>query len=100
MNSPIDFPWPRVIRVEPLHDQRLKVQLASGEERLLDLSDLLRRREAYWRLRHPRYFRQVGIDPLGGLCWPEGEDLAPDGLERYACPSDVAEASDGWAGAP
>jgi hypothetical protein len=23
------------------------------------------------------------IDPIGGICWPEGEDLAPDGLERY-----------------
>lgn len=58
MNSPTDFPWPRVIRVDPLDGQRLMVRLlASGEERLLD--------------------------PLGGLCWPEGEDLAPDGLERY-----------------
>ena len=28
-------------------------------------------------------FRQVSIDPIGGICWPEGEDLAPDGLERY-----------------
>jgi hypothetical protein len=62
----------------------LRVGLASGDELLLDLSDLLDRREAYWRLRHGRYFRQVAIDPLGGLCWPEGEDLAPDGLERYA----------------
>ncbi len=25
----------------------------------------------------------VAIDPLGGLYWPEGEDLAPDGLDRY-----------------
>jgi len=83
MNSPTDFPWPRVIRVDPLDGQRLRVRLASGEEQLLDLTDLLCRREAYWRLRHPRYFRQVAIDPLGGLCWPEGEDLAPDGLERY-----------------
>jgi len=23
------------------------------------------------------------VDPLGGICWPEGEDLAPDGLDRY-----------------
>jgi len=85
MNSPTDFPWPRVIQVDPLDRQRLRVRLSSGEERLLDLTDLLDRREAYWRLRQPRYFRQVGIDPLGGLCWPEGEDLAPDGLERYCC---------------
>ena len=85
MNSPTEFPWPRVIQVDPLDHQRLRVRLASGEERLLDHTDLLARREAYWRLRQPRYFRQVGIDPLGGLCWPEGEDLGSDGLARYYC---------------
>ncbi len=49
----------------------------------LDLGPLIQRRDAYWRLRQDRYFRQVSLDPLGGICWPEGEDLAPDGLERY-----------------
>jgi len=81
-----------VIRVEPLEAWRLRIWLASGQELLLDLSDLIDRREAYWRLRHPRYFRQVAIDPLGGLCWPDGEDLAPDGLERYVS---VPAATDG-----
>ena len=93
MNSPTEFPWPRVVRVEPVEGWRLRVRLASGRDLLLDLSDLLERREAYWRLRHPRYFRQVAIDPLGGLCWPEGEDLAPDGLDRYAIRSGLDDAA-------
>jgi hypothetical protein len=91
MRSPTEFPWPTVIRVEPLEGRRLRVILSSGQQLLLDLTGLLGRREAYWRLRHPRYFRQVAIDPLGGLCWPEGEDLAPDGLDRYAIHSSLAE---------
>lgn len=49
----------------------------------LDLEHLIKHREAYWRLRHERYFRQVSVDPLGGICWPEGEDLAPESLARY-----------------
>ncbi|MFM7362436.1 MAG: DUF2442 domain-containing protein [Cyanobium sp.] len=74
-----------MIQVVPLEQGQVRVYFDSGETMLLDLSDLLHRRDSYWRLRHPRYFQQVAIDPLGGLCWPEGEDLAPDGLERYAC---------------
>ena len=57
--------------------------MADGRHLHLDLAPLIQRREAYWRLRQERYFCQVGIDPLGGICWPEGEDLAPEGLERY-----------------
>ena len=93
MNSPIEYPWPKVVEVEPQGEQRLCVRFASGRQLLLDLSDLIERREAYWRLRDSRYFQQVAIDPLGGLCWPEGEDLAPDGLERYATHSSLGEAA-------
>jgi hypothetical protein len=50
---------------------------------LLDLKHMIMNKELYWRLKHPRYFRQAKIDPLGGICWPEGEDLAQDGLSRY-----------------
>ncbi|WP_219995555.1 DUF2442 domain-containing protein [Cylindrospermopsis raciborskii] len=49
----------------------------------LSLEKLIQTRERYWRLKSPRYFRQAQIDTLGGICWTEGEDLAPDGLERY-----------------
>ena len=49
----------------------------------MNLEPLIQGRDAYGRLRQERYFRQVSIDPIGGICWPEGEDLAPDGLERY-----------------
>jgi len=56
-----------------------------GRSLFLDLSDLIARRDASWRLRQSRYFRQASVDELSGICWPEGEDLCPDGLERYRC---------------
>jgi hypothetical protein len=44
---------------------------------------LIQQRDIYWRLLQPRYLPMVNVDPLGGICWPEGEDLVPDGLDRY-----------------
>ena len=83
MNLPANTPWPQAIQVTPLEQNRLQVWMKDGRVLILDLSALIYRREIYWRLRQDRYFRQVRIDPIGGICWPEGEDLAPEGLERY-----------------
>ena len=69
--------------VSPLPPYRLELELRSGQTVFLDLETLIRQRDAYWRLRQSRYFAMVIMDPLGGICWPEGEDLAPDGLDRY-----------------
>ena len=85
MSSAAESPWPQVIEATPLERHRLRVSLKSGEQWPIDLDPLIQRREAYWRLRQERYFRQVQIDPLGALCWPEGEDLAPESLARYRC---------------
>ena len=66
-------------------ENKLTVTLHNGEQLLLQLNVLIQRNDAYWRLRQEQYFRQVSIDPLGALCWPEGEDIAPEALERYIC---------------
>ncbi|MBE9174984.1 DUF2442 domain-containing protein [Synechocystis salina LEGE 06155] len=83
MNSRVKTPWTKAVNVLPLEDYRLQIILEDGQEMLLDLKNVIVNREIYWRLKNSRYFRQAQIDPLGGIFWPEGEDLAPDGLERY-----------------
>ncbi|MGJ0607002.1 DUF2442 domain-containing protein [Cylindrospermopsis raciborskii] len=83
MNSQIKTPWLKAIKVVPLDGFRLQVIFENRQEMRLSLEKLIQTRERYWRLKSPRYFRQAQIDTLGGICWPEGEDLAPDGLERY-----------------
>lgn len=88
MNFRVRTPWLKVLTVTPLPNYRLKVVLENSHEQVLNLSSLITKRDCYWRLKNYRYFQQVSIDPLGGLCWPEGEDLAPDGLERYLDSSD------------
>jgi len=74
---------PGARQVSPLTPYRLEVELQNEETVFLVLKSLIRQRDAYWRLRQSRYFSMVSVNPLGGICWPKGEDLAPDGLDRY-----------------
>lgn len=82
MSSAVKTTWPKVVGVKALEPGVLQVQWDNGATGKLDIRRLLER-DVFWRLRQFRYFQQVGIDELGGICWPEGEDLAPDGLDRY-----------------
>ncbi len=83
MNSQVKTPWLKVVNVLPLENFRLQVEFENGQKMLLNLNSLIQHKEHYWRLNNPRYFRQANVDPIGGIFWPEGEDLAPDGLQRY-----------------
>ena len=83
MNSQVKTPWEQVTSIVPLEDYQLQIVLESSQQIVLDLKDLIQSKENYWRLKNPRYFWQVKIDPLGGIFWSDGEDLAPEGLERY-----------------
>ncbi len=77
MNSQIKTPWKKVVAVHPLSNFTLKLEWEDGRQDLIDLAPLIREREMLWRLRTYRYFKQVSIDPLGGIFWPQGEDIAP-----------------------
>ena len=68
MISPSKLPWPHAVNVVAIDAFRLRVQMNDGRHILLDLGPLVRRRDAYWRLRQSRNFRQAGVDPLGGIC--------------------------------
>ncbi|MFW5641099.1 MAG: DUF2442 domain-containing protein [Thermodesulfobacteriota bacterium] len=83
MNSAIKTPWKKAVRVEPLKDYRVHVMMEDDEMLELDLSPLISKRESFWRLKNDRYFRQVAVDPLGGLCWPGGEDISPTRIFHY-----------------
>ena len=82
MSSLVDA-LPGARQVSPLPPYQLEVETRSGETVFLDLETLIRQRDVYWRLRESRYFSMVSVDPLGGICCPESEDLAPDRLDRY-----------------
>jgi hypothetical protein len=54
-----------------------------GKEIKLDLTPLIENREAFWRLKNFRYFRNVEVDTLGGIFWSEGEDISPTKIFEY-----------------
>jgi hypothetical protein len=69
----------RIIEVTPLSGYRLQVAFEDGTAGIVDLSDDLQG-EVFEPLRDEAFFRQVGIDEFGAVTWPNGADLAPDGL--------------------
>lgn len=84
MNSAVDNAGQKPVKVSASPPYRLHLILASQRELELDLTPLVTKKAVFWRLRNFRYFQKVSIDPLGGLCWPEGEDIAPERIGHYA----------------
>lgn len=70
---------PRVIKVDPLPEYRLRVEFDDGVAGTIDLSGELDG-EVFQRLRDEAAFRQVMVDEYGAVCWPNGPDLAPDAM--------------------
>lgn len=69
----------RVTRVEALGGFRLFVEFSDGVQGEIDLSERLFG-PMFEPLEDPELFARVRIDEFGAVCWPNGADLAPDGL--------------------
>lgn len=69
----------KIVKVEVLEGYRLRVIFDDGVAGIVDLSERLFG-PVFEPLKDPAYFRQVGIDEFGAVCWPNGADLAPDAL--------------------
>lgn len=84
MSCQIKTPWKKVIQVRPLDNFSLELIWEDGMTSVIELSELIHGKKVLWRLRYPRYFSQVAVDELGGICWPEGEDLSPEFLLHHS----------------
>jgi hypothetical protein len=84
MNSATDYFVKQITQVRAAPPYTLYVTKQDGQEIELDLTPLIETREAFWRLKNFRYFRNVDIDPLGGIFWSEGEDISPTKIFHYA----------------
>jgi hypothetical protein len=85
MSSQLKTPWEKVVSVLPGENFSLELKWEDGHRTKLFLQSRIIERDILWRLRNPRYFRQVSVDPLGGICWPEGEDFSPNYLAQNSC---------------
>jgi hypothetical protein len=82
----------RVKKVEALAGFRLAVEFEDGVSGVVDLSEEVFG-EMFEPLRDEAYFRQVGIDEFGVICWPNGADLAPDALHQELAAQERAPAA-------
>ena len=69
----------KIVKVEALEGYRLRILFDDDVSGVVDLSERLFG-PVFEPLMDPAYFRQVGIDEFGAVCWPNGADLAPDAL--------------------
>lgn len=83
MNLLAKYNGKKPIKVTATRQYRLQLFFEDQQECQLDLTSLITQKTIFWRLRNFRYFQKVNIDPLGGLCWPEGEDIAPEKVLQY-----------------
>ena len=69
----------RLTRIKPRPNHRLYVEFSDGTSGEIDLTDRLFG-PVFLPLKDQSIFNQVALDEFGAPCWPNGADLAPDGL--------------------
>lgn len=69
----------RVLSVKALPDFCLSVEFADGTSGVVALADRLFG-PMFEPLKDREFFERVFVDEFGAVCWPNGADLAPDGL--------------------
>ncbi|MHB1845255.1 MAG: DUF2442 domain-containing protein [Deltaproteobacteria bacterium] len=69
----------RLTRVEARAGYRLRLEFSDGTRGEVDLTKRLFG-PVFEPLRDESLFARVSIDEFGVPCWPNGADLAPDGL--------------------
>jgi hypothetical protein len=59
----------------------LELKFENGKKGRLDFSDYMNKGGVFARLAELSYFKQFYINKeLGVLCWPDGQDIAPETL--------------------
>lgn len=70
---------PKLTRVEARAGWRLFLEYSDGVQGEVDVSQRLFG-PMFEPLKDPTFFSKVQLDEFGAPCWPNGADLAPDGL--------------------
>lgn len=65
----------RITHATPLGGYRLRLTFSNGASGEIDLATLIEFKGVLAPLASPAFFRQVGINQIGGLAWPGDLDL-------------------------
>lgn len=76
---------PDIVKVKVLEDYKLYLMFETGEEKICDMSELIKNSKMYSKLNDKNYFKNVKIRK-DTLEWENGEDVAPEYLYHYSVP--------------
>jgi len=75
-------------------DYKLLIEFENKEIRVADLKYLLNKElQDFPEIKDEEYFSKFELDFMGGLCWPNGYDIAPDYLYEISKPAVINSAS-------
>ena len=78
------------VNVMYLGDYKLLIEFENREIRIADLSYLLDiELPDFPEMKDAEYFQKFELDFMGGLCWPNGYDIAPDYLYEISKPAAI-----------
>jgi hypothetical protein len=71
-----------IVRFKHIAPLTLKLYFADQTEQLINFEPVLR---GAWLkpLRNPEYFKQVKLNDIGNLEWPDGQDFNPEALHDW-----------------
>ena len=72
-----------VVAVTYLGNLRVEIVFENGKKGIVDLRRYVERGGIFHRLADEEYCKQVSVNgDIGTICWPEGQDIAPESLYR------------------
>lgn len=76
---------PDIKEVKVLEDYKLYLMFETGEEKIFDMSELIKNSKMYVKLSNKDYFKNVKIRK-DTIEWINGEDVAPEYLYHNSVP--------------
>jgi len=70
-----------VKNVKYLKDYDLEIIFDNGKKGVINLKDYVKKEGVFNRFSDKEYFKKVYVNnDIGTICWPNGEDIAPETL--------------------
>jgi hypothetical protein len=74
-----------IVKAKYLRDYKIALTFENGREGVVDLKEFSKIGGVFENFSDLEYFRKFSInDELGVLCWPNGEDIAPETIYSMA----------------
>ena len=74
-----------IVEANHIEDYTLELRFENGKKGTVDLSSYITKGGVFARFADMAYFKRFYVNKeLGALCWPDGQDIAPETLYHAA----------------